>query len=408
MKCRGCGSILSKTFLNLGVSPIANNLLYVNQLADPETYFPLHVWTCDACGLVQVLEIFSREALFPVNYTYYSSYSESWLAHSQRYTAMIIEKLKLTKEDLVVEVASNDGYLLQYFRSGGIPVLGIEPAVEVARVAELERNIPTVVEFFGKATANKLLEHYNRPRLMIANNVLAHVPNIHDFISGFAEFLSDDGIITFEFPHLLNLILLNQFDTIYHEHYSYLNIFPLIPIFEKNSLRIFDVEELDTHGGSLRIYVCRKNSDWKEETAVKDCVYKESLYDPRSETIISNIQIRSQQVKSDLLRELELIKQSGKKVAAYGAAAKGNTLLNFVGVKSDSIDYVVDRNPYKQGKYLPGSHIPIVSEDYLHKNPPDVLLILPWNLAEELNHQLGYLKKQGVQFLRVIPSLEYF
>jgi hypothetical protein len=358
--------------------------------------------------MVQVLEIFSREALFPINYTYYSSYSESWLAHSQRYTTKMIEMLQLTDKDLVVEVASNDGYLLQYFRSVGVPVLGIEPAAEVARVAELERHIPTLVEFFGQVTATKLLEQYPKSRLMIANNVLAHVPDIHDFISGFAEFLTDDGIITFEFPHLLNLILLNQFDTIYHEHYSYLNVSALIPIFQKHGLRIFDVEELDTHGGSLRIYVCRQDSDWKEMSRVNDTIYRESIHDPRSETVISNIQRKSQQVKSDLLNELELIKKSGKTVAAYGAAAKGNTLLNFVGVKADSIDYVVDRNPYKQGRFLPGSHIPIVGEDYLEKHPPDVLLILPWNLAEELSLQLDYLRKQGVLFLRAIPSLEYF
>lgn len=408
MKCRGCGSTLSKTFLDLGPSPISNNLLYINQLVDPETYFPLHVWVCDECGLVQVLEIFSREALFPVNYTYYSSYSESWLAHSQKYTTMMIERLDLTQEDLVVEVASNDGYLLQYFRSAGIPVLGIEPAAEVARVAELERNIPTVVEFFGQAAAKKLLEQHAKPRLMIANNVLAHVPNVHDFIQGFAEFLSDEGVVTFEFPHLLNLILLNQFDTIYHEHYSYLNVLPLIPIFEEHGLRIFDIDELETHGGSLRIYVCRKDSGWREQDSVKACIHRESSYDPRSEAVISKIQNRSQQIKLDLLSELKLIKESGQRIAAYGAAAKGNTLLNFVGVKSDSIEYVVDRNPYKQGRYLPGSHIPIVSENHLDTNPPDVLLILPWNLAEELNHQLAYLKKQGVRFLRAIPSLEYF
>lgn len=408
MNCRGCDSLLSKTFIDLGESPIANNLLTLEQLGKKEEFFPLHTRTCDSCGLVQLPEISSRETLFPENYTYYSSYSKSWLAHSQMYATKMIEKLGLMEDDLVVEVASNDGYLLQYFRGAGIPVLGIEPAAEVAKVAKQERDIPTVVEFFGHDTAKKLLEQNTKSRLMIANNVLAHVPDIHDFVAGFEVLLAEDGIVTFEFPHLLNLILLNQFDTIYHEHYSYLNVMSLIPIFAKHGLRIFDVEELDTHGGSLRIFVCRTKSHWKEDASVKNCIYEEGIHDPRSDNVALKAQSRSQQVKSELLDELDRIKKSGKTVAAYGAAAKGNTLLNFVGVKSGSIDYVVDRNPHKQGKYLPGSHIPIVSEDYLQKKPPDVLLILPWNLAVELNQQLDYLKKLNVKFLRAIPSLEYF
>jgi predicted TPR repeat methyltransferase len=408
VKCRGCGSLLSKTFIDLGESPIANDLRTFEQLGELEQFFPLHTRTCDSCGLVQLPEISSRETLFPKDYNYYSSYSKSWLAHSQKYAIKMKEKLGLTDEDLVVEVASNDGYLLQYFQKVGIPVLGIEPAAEVAAAAKEERNIPTLVEFFGEETANRLVEQNVRPRLMIANNVLAHVPDIHDFVAGFTRLLEDDGIITFEFPHLLNLILLNQFDTIYHEHFSYLSVTSLVPIFAKHGLRIFDVEELDTHGGSLRIFVCKTNSFWKEDSSVEDCIYAEGIHDPRSSNIASKLQISSQQVRVDLCNELERIKESGKTVAAYGAAAKGNTLLNFAGVKSGDIEYVVDRNPHKQGKYLPGSHIPVVSEDYLQKNPPDVLLILPWNLAVELSQQLEYLKKRGVKFLRAIPSLEYF
>lgn len=399
---------MTKTFIDLGESPIANNLLTLEQLGKKEAFFLLHVRTCDSCAFVQLPEISNRETLFPENYTYYSSYSESWLAHSQKYATKMIEKLSLTADDLVVEVASNDGYLLQYFRAEGILVLGIEPAAEVAMVAEQKRNIPTQVDFFGTDIAQRLVKQNVRPRLMVANNVLAHVPDIHDFVAGFALILADDGIVTFEFPHLLNLIKLNQFDTIYHEHYSYLSITSLIPIFTKHELRIFDVEELDTHGGSLRIFVCKTNSQWREVPSVNICVYEEGIHDPRSDKVAYQLQSRSQQVKSDLVEELERIKKSGKTVAAYGAAAKGNTLLNFVGVKSNNIDYVVDRNPHKQGKYLPGSHIPIVSEDYLQNNPPDVLLILPWNLAVELSQQLEYLKRQGVKFLRAIPSLEYF
>lgn len=408
MNCRGCGSLITKTFIDLGESPIANNLLTLEQLNKRGDFFPLHVRTCDACSFVQLPEISTRETLFPENYTYYSSYSESWLAHSQKYATKMIEKLGLTTNDLVVEVASNDGYLLQYFRAEGISVLGIEPAAEVAMVAEQKRNIPTQVDFFGTDIAQRLVKQNVRPRLMVANNVLAHVPDIHDFVAGFALVLADDGIITFEFPHLLNLIVLNQFDTIYHEHFSYLSVTSLIPIFTKHGLRIFDVEELNTHGGSLRVFVCKTNSQWREEPSVNSCVYEEGIHDPRSDKVAYKLQSRSRQVKSDLLEELERIKKSGKTVAAYGAAAKGNTLLNFVGVKSDNIDYVVDRNPHKQGKYLPGSHIPIVSEDYLQNNPPDVLLILPWNLAVELSQQLEYLQRQGVKFLRAIPSLEYF
>ena len=399
--------MLTKTFIDLGESPIANNLLTLEQLSKKEEFFPLHTRTCDSCGLVQLPEISSRETLFPENYSYYSSYSESWLAHSQKYASRMIEKLRLVEDDLVVEVASNDGYLLQYFRSAGIPVLGIEPAAEVANVAKLERGIPTVVEFFGQDTAEILLDKFAKSRLMMANNVLAHVPDIHDFIAGFEVLLADNGVATFEFPHLLNLILLNQFDTIYHEHYSYLNVVSLIPIFAKHDLRIFNVEKLNTHGGSLRISVCKKNSQWKEDASVERCINEELAHDPRSDNVALNAQSRPRQIKSDLLDELERIKKSGETVAAYGAAAKGNTLLNFVGVNSSSIDYVVDRNPHKQGKYLPGSHIPIVSEAYLQRNPPDVLLILPWNLAVELNQQLDYLRSQNVKFLRAIPKLEY-
>lgn len=408
VKCRGCGSTRLKTFLDLGVSPIANNLLSKEDLSKDEAFLPLHVLTCEDCSLVQLPEISSRETLFPDNYTYYSSFSESWLAHCRSYAREMIEKLSLIADDLVVEIASNDGYMLQYFRESGIQVLGVEPAAHVAKVATEERKIPTVVEFFGGETGRKLAQSGKKPRLMIANNVLAHVPDLHDFVSGFASLIADDGFITFEFPHLLNLILLNQFDTIYHEHYSYLGLTALEPIFLKHGLRIFDVEDLETHGGSLRVFVCKTQAAWKTETSVQKCLAKELQHDPRSEGVISQIQLKSVKVKTDLINELARIKESDQKVAAYGAAAKGNTLLNFAGIKSDIIDYVVDRNPHKQGYFLPGSHIPIVGEDYLKQNVPDVLLLLPWNLATEIGSQLDYLRKNGVKFMRAIPSLEYF
>jgi hypothetical protein len=318
----------------------------------------------------------------------------------------MISYLKLGKDDLVVEVASNDGYLLQYFAKNQINVLGIEPAEGVAKVA-LDKGIPTVIEFFGEEVADRLVVK-KKAKLMIGNNVLAHVPNIHDFIKGFSILIEDDGIITFEFPHLLNLIQNNQFDTIYHEHYSYLNVIALLPIFEQHGLKIVKVETLETHGGSLRIFVAKSGSVWKIENSVQEIISKELACDPREELIWSSFQKRVLAIKSDILEALVQCRKSGLQVAAYGAAAKGNTLLNFVGIDSNLIDYVVDLNPHKQGKLLPGSRIPIVDEQFLYDNPPDILLILPWNIITEVQNQLIDLSKKGMKFLRAIPSLEYF
>jgi hypothetical protein len=396
------------TFIDLGLSPIANNLVTFDQLGFEEPRFPLHVRTCEACGLVQLPEVSSRVLLFPTDYSYHSSYSSSWLLHCENYVNKMVFKLGLTELDFVIEVASNDGYLLQYFQGSDIRVLGIEPAAEVAKVAVHERGIPTLVDFFGMSLAESLLLTYQKPMLMIANNVLAHVPDIHDFISGFNIMLADEGVITFEFPHLLNLILLNQFDTIYHEHYSYLSLTALNPVFESHGLRIFNVEELPTHGGSLRVYLCKEEASWVKDPSVQKCLDSESPLDPRLENVAKSVQERTQKVKLDLLDELSRAKDAGLRVAAYGAAAKGNTLLNFVGIGADVIEYVIDINPHKQGKYLPGSRIPVLSEEHLRNNPPDILLILPWNLADEIVRQLGYLREQGIKFLRAIPSLQYF
>lgn len=408
MNCRGCNSNAMWTFIDLGLSPIANNLVTFDQLGFEEPRFPLHVRTCEACGLVQLPEVSSRVLLFPTDYSYHSSYSSSWLLHCENYVNKMVFKLGLTELDFVIEVASNDGYLLQYFQGSDIRVLGIEPAAEVAKVAVHERGIPTLVDFFGKSLAESLLLTYQKPMLMIANNVLAHVPDIHDFISGFNIMLADEGVITFEFPHLLNLILLNQFDTIYHEHYSYLSLTALNPVFESHGLRIFNVEELPTHGGSLRVYLCKEEASWVKDPSVQKCLDSESPLDPRLENVAKSVQERTQKVKLDLLDELSRAKDAGLRVAAYGAAAKGNTLLNFVGIGADVIEYVIDINPHKQGKYLPGSRIPVLSEEHLRNNPPDILLILPWNLADEIVRQLGYLREQGIKFLRAIPSLQYF
>ena len=406
MKCRGCTAPLSLTFLDLGASPIANDLISFENLNSPEVYYPLHVMTCKRCALVQLPEVASRESLFRSDYVYFSSYSSSWLEHSRAYALKMIQMLNLGKEDLVIEVASNDGYLLQYFVEDGIQVLGIEPSSGVAEVA-VNKGIPTIVDFFGADIASKLGATM-KPKLILGNNVLAHVPDIHDFIEGFAHLIPDDGLATFEFPHLINLIKNNQFDTIYHEHFSYLTVSALLPIFKTHGLRIIDVEKLLTHGGSIRIYVAQRSSAWVISDAVTRILLEETKNDPREELIWQSLQYRALQVKIDLVEELISCKKNGTKVAAYGAAAKGNTLLNYSGIDSDLVDYVVDLNPHKQGNYLPGSRIPIVGVEVLDRRPPDVLLVLPWNLAEEVKAQLSDYVEQGMKLLRAIPSLEYF
>lgn len=406
VRCRGCQAELVLTFLDLGMSPIANDLVLPKDVEVLDPCYPLHVMTCTECALVQIPEVNKREVLFREDYLYFSSYSTTWLEHSKSYVQEMLELLKLRPSDLVIEVASNDGYLLQYFNQAGIKILGIEPSSGVAKVA-IEKNIPTVIDFFGADLAKKLAISM-KPKLMLGNNVLAHVPNIHDFIEGFAILLAHDGLITFEFPHLVNLIKSNQFDTIYHEHYSYLSVTALIPIFSTYGLKVVKVERIPTHGGSVRVFLAKSDSLWKIEESVEEILLEESGFDPRNVNISRIVQERAMQVKTDLLRELNHCKASGKRVAAYGAAAKGNTLLNFSGVTSDMIEYVVDLNPHKQGNFLPGSRIPVVGLDQLAMNPPDVLLVLPWNLASEIKEQLTQEIENGLKLLRAIPSLEYF
>jgi hypothetical protein len=406
VNCRGCGASLSLTFLDLGSSPIANDLIPFESLNSPEVHYPLHVMTCERCAFVQLPEVTSRESLFRANYVYFSSYSRSWLEHAEKYASKMVELLGLKEQDLVIEVASNDGYLLQYFIQAGIQTLGIEPAAGVAEVA-INKGIPTVIDFFGKKLAEKLSIEM-KPRLMLGNNVLAHVPDIHDFVSGFSLLIAKDGIITFEFPHLNSLIRNNQFDTIYHEHYSYLSVTSLAPIFESHGLRVIDVEEVATHGGSIRIYVAKCESSWKISESVARILKDEQEVDPRSESVSRYLQERTLRVKMNLLEELIRCKREGIKVAAYGAAAKGNTLLNYCGISSDLVNYVVDLNPHKHGNYLPGSRIPIVDPIKLNENTPDVLLVLPWNLAGEVKTQLSHLSARGMRLLRAIPDLEYF
>ena len=406
VSCRGCSAQLSLTFLDLGASPIANDLISGETLVSPEVFYPLHVMTCTNCSLVQIPEVAKREALFRSDYVYFSSYSTSWLEHSQAYASKMIELLDLSEQDLVIEVASNDGYLLQYFRENGVQVLGIEPSSGVAEVA-IEKGISTVIDFFGTELAKKLAFEM-KPKLMLGNNVLAHVPDLHDFIKGFSLLIAPEGLITFEFPHIVSLIKNNQFDTIYHEHYSYLSVTSLAPIFESHGLRIIEVERLNTHGGSIRIYVARADSTWKTSDSVATILREETQNDPRNKAIWGSLQEKTLRVKIDLLEELVKCKRQGIKVAAYGAAAKGNTLLNYCGIDSDLINYVVDLNPHKQEKYLPGSRIPIVGLDYLTENTPDVLLVLPWNLADEINSQLNNFTDAGLKLLRAVPNLEYF
>lgn len=407
VNCRGCGANLSLTFLNLGSSPIANDLISFENLNSPEVFYPLHVMACGRCAFVQLPEVTSRESLFRSDYVYFSSYSSSWLEHSQEYAVKIIELLTLSEKDLVIEVASNDGYLLQYFNRFGIQVLGIEPSSGVAQVA-VTKGVPTLIDFFGAPLAKELAAN-QKPKLMIGNNVLAHVPDIHDFIEGFSLLIADDGVITFEFPHLVSLIRNNQFDTIYHEHYSYLTITALLPIFENHELKIIDVEKLSTHGGSIRIYVVPAFSPRATSDYVASVLMEEAALDPRKPPVWESLQARTLQVKIDLLNELLNCKKNGLVVAAYGAAAKGNTLLNYLGVDSDLVEFVVDLNPHKQGKYLPGSRIPIVGVEHLKENLPDVLLVLPWNLANEVKSQLSKLSNMNtMRFLRAVPNLEYF
>lgn len=406
MNCRGCLAPLTVTFLDLGTCPIANDLITSNNLNSPEVHYPLHVMTCSQCALVQLPEVASRESLFRSDYVYFSSYSSTWLEHSKAYVVKMKELLNLGEDDLVIEVASNDGYLLQYFLEDGIQVLGVEPSSGVAEVA-IKKGIPTSINFFGEALATELATK-KKPKLLLGNNVLAHVPDLHDFIKGFSRLIANNGLITFEFPHLNDLIKNNQFDTIYHEHYSYLSITALKPIFDSHNLKIVDVEKLSTHGGSIRIYIADTQSAWIVKDSVEKILVEEAEVDPRDESIWRSLQERTLLVKIGLLEELIRCKRNGIKVAAYGAAAKGNTLLNYSGISSDLVDYVVDLNPHKQGNYLPGSRIPIVGVDELARNMPDVLLVLPWNLAGEIKVQLGNLAGTGVKFLRAVPTLEYF
>ncbi len=407
MQCRFCKTELEHVFIDLINSPASNSFLTKEQLNEPEVYYPLKVYTCSNCFLVQVDEYKKSDAIFNSEYVYYSSYSTSWLAHAKNYVEMMTERFRLNKESQVIEVASNDGYLLQYFKEKNIPVLGIEPTANTARVAE-EKGIKSIVDFFGVVLAKSLAGKGIQADLLLGNNVLAHVPDINDFVGGMKIILKPTGVITIEFPHLMQLVDNNQFDTIYHEHFSYLSFHTVKKIFEAQGLEMFDVDELPTHGGSLRIYAKHKeNDELKVSGKVNALLKKEEDKGMLTLEYYNNFQQKALNIKLALLDFLVQQKKKGKSVAAYGAAAKGNTLLNYCGVKNDLINFVVDANPYKQNKFLPASHVPVVNEEYLKQTKPDYVIILPWNLKDEITKQLSYIKDWNAQFVIPIPELSF-
>lgn len=406
MQCRFCKKELTDIFIDLENSPASNSFLTAEELNEPEVFYPLKVYTCSNCFLVQVDEYKKSDTIFNNDYVYFSSYSKSWLAHAKNYTDLMIARFGFNTQSNVIEIASNDGYLLQYFKEKQVPVLGIEPTANTAKVAE-EKGIPSVIDFFGVRLATKLAAENKKADLLLGNNVLAHVPDIVDFVAGMKIILKETGVITMEFPHLVQLIDNSQFDTIYHEHFSYLSFHTVKQIFESQSLQLFDVEEIPTHGGSLRIYAKHADDDShpvSENVAI--LLKKEMDKGITSSVYYKNFQQKALKIKLDITDFIIQQKRKGKRVAAYGAAAKGNTLLNYCGIKKDMVDFVVDANPHKQNKFLPGSHIPVVNEEYLKKEKPDFVIILPWNLKEEIAGQLEYIKEWGGRFVVPVPALE--
>ncbi len=406
MKCRHCGSELKLFFVDLGSMPSSNAYLTEQALRVPEKCYPLRVLVCEHCWLVQTEDFANERELFDAEYAYFSGFSSSWLAHSERYVADMVERFGLTRESYVVEIAANDGYLLQYVKARNIPCIGVEPTMSTAAVARA-KGIPIVEDFFGVRLAKQFVAQGKQADLTVANNVLGHVPNINDFVMGFALLLKPQGVGTFEFPHLLNLILKNQFDTIYHEHFSYLSLTAANTIFRANGLTVFEVEKLPTHGGSLRVYVQRTDSGKRGVAEnVGRLISEESDAGMTKASFYADFQTKANGVKNDFLSFLLDAKKSRKKVSAYGAAAKGNTLINFSGIGKDLLPYVVDKNPAKQNKFLPGSHIPIVNETVLKNDRPDYVIILPWNLRNEIVGQLSYVREWGGKFVTAVPKME--
>jgi SAM-dependent methyltransferase len=404
--CRACGSPLQHTFIDLGLSPLANSYVPAERVQSGEMFFPLHAYVCETCFLVQLEEFESPEHIFS-DYAYFSSYSASWLRHAEAYATAMIKRFGLNAASKVVEIASNDGYLLQYFVSKGVSVLGVEPAANVAKVA-IERGVATEVAFFGKETAKRMLASGHGADLMAANNVLAHVPDILDFVAGFRVLLKPEGAATLEFPHLLRMIERLQFDTVYHEHFSYLSLGAVNFVLRKNQLRVFDVEELPTHGGSLRVFVCHEASAHEVQPAVAQILQEEKSAGLTSLAGYEGFAQKAIDIKCAALDFLIEARQLGKAVAGYGAAAKGNTFLNYCGIGPELLTVVADRSPHKQNTLLPGTRIPVVSPEDLLAGKPDYVLILPWNLKNEIVSELSELRSWGGRFVTAIPELNVF
>lgn len=406
MKCRICSTELEHTFVDLATAPPSNAYLTTPDLAAPERYFPLRVLVCSTCWLVQTEDYADASQLFGADYAYFSSFSQSWLAHSARYVNAMKERFGLNAKSMVVEVAANDGYLLQYVKTHDIPCYGIEPTASTAAAAR-NRGIDIVESFFGERTGGELAAAGRQADLMVANNVLAHVPDLHDFVRGFARLLKPSGVATFEFPHLQRLVEMSQFDTIYHEHYSYLSLGVACRILETNGLEVFDVEELDTHGGSLRLFAQHRESGvhpvGKAVDRVRSAELRAGMNAP---DFYLGFQEKAERIKDDFLAYLIECRRAGLSVAAYGAAAKGSTLLNYAGVHADLVSFVVDKNPSKQGKFLPGSRIPIVDVGALDAERPNRIIILPWNLVDEIIPQIAHARDWGARFVRAVPRLE--
>jgi len=403
--CRACGAPLAQTFADLGLSPVSNAFIKAEDAARGEMFYPLHAMVCERCWLVQLSDVTRAETHFHDDYVYFSSFSSSWLEHARRYVAAMTERFSLDAGSHVVEIASNDGYLLQYFVQASIPCLGIEPTANTAAAAR-KIGVESRELFFGCDTAKQLAAEGRQADLLLGNNVLAHVPDINDFVGGMPLLLKPQGVITLEFPHLLRLMEQNQFDTLYHEHYSYLSLTALMPIFQRAGLRFFDVEHLSTHGGSLRVYACHQDSAHRDSGSVAACLSQERDAGLMDAKVYAAFNEKVRATKRALLEFLIAAKREGRSIAAYGAAAKGNTLLNYCGIGKDFIDYVVDKNPVKQGRLLPGSRIPVLAPDAVARTKPDYLIVLPWNIKDEVIDQMRFIREWGGKFVIHIPSVQ--
>ncbi|OFW57334.1 MAG: SAM-dependent methyltransferase [Candidatus Solincola sediminis] len=405
-QCRACNSKLDGAFLSLGNSPLSNSFLSESDLDKEELYYPLDVYLCENCYLVQIGEFVPADEIFSSDYAYFSSYSDSWLRHCKGYTEMMIERFGFNRDSFVVEIGSNDGYLLQFFKEAGIRSLGVEPTSNTARIA-IEKGIPTDIEFFNVGYAEGMIKNRGKADLILFNNVLAHNPNLNEFVAGLRIALKNDGVITAEFPHLLRLIEDNQFDTIYQEHFSYFSFIAAQKLFASHDLEIFDVDEIGTHGGSLRIYARHKEDESKGVTRrVRDLLDKERAFGLLDLETYHRFSESVRAIKRETLSLLIGLKEQGKRIVGYGAPAKGNTLLNFYGVRTDFLDYTVDRSPHKQEKYLPGTHIPVKSPEQIRVDKPDYVFILPWNIREEIMGQMSCIREWGGRFIIPIPRVE--